>query len=360
VTVNVDGTLNYTPNANYSGTDTITYTVSDGNDGTSTATATVDVVAVNDAPVAIDDTISITVLNNITVSKIFSSSFEEYADSVVLDSGGETFHIDSIDGWINTNNGEAIELRDGSVSGSAFDGQKYIELNTDPDNYFLDASSISRAIDTINGASYELDFNFSARPGYDDTICRFEILVDNQILGTYSADGSGNATTVWNNDSVSFVGTGNLMTLEFRDSSVDISGGRGIFLDVISLNQIINQGTGVEINVLGNDTDIDGDTLTVTSATANNGTVTINAGGTLTYVGNQDFNGTEIITYTIDDGNGGTDTATVTFDVVDTAAVNTAPVATNDTATTDEDTAVTIDVLTNDTDADSADILSGQ
>jgi len=40
------------------------------------------------------------------------------------------------------------------------------------------------------------------------------------------------------------------------------------------------------------------------------------------------------------------------------AATNTAPVATNDTATTDEDTAVTIDVLTNDTDADSADILS--
>ena len=96
------------------------------------------------------------------------------------------------------------------------------------------------------------------------------------------------------------------------------------------------------INVLGNDTDIDGDALTVSGASAANGEVTINDDGTLNYTPNANFNGTDTITYIIDDGNGGADTATVSVTVnpiVDIVA---------DTAITDEDTAVTIDVLAND------------
>nr|MBP8133737.1 retention module-containing protein [Zoogloea sp.] len=58
VTVNPDGSLRYVPKADFNGTDTITYTISDGKGGTSTATATINVAAVNDAPVAIADTSS--------------------------------------------------------------------------------------------------------------------------------------------------------------------------------------------------------------------------------------------------------------------------------------------------------------
>uniref|UniRef100_UPI003D0E1ED5 cadherin-like domain-containing protein n=1 Tax=Arcobacter sp. TaxID=1872629 RepID=UPI003D0E1ED5 len=47
VTINADGTVKYTPNANFNGTDTFTYTNEEGNTGT--VTVTVD--AVNDAPV---------------------------------------------------------------------------------------------------------------------------------------------------------------------------------------------------------------------------------------------------------------------------------------------------------------------
>ena len=103
-----------------------------------------------------------------------------------------------------------------------------------------------------------------------------------------------------------------------------------------------NEDTSVIIDVLSNDSDIDGDSLTVTSASAANGSVSINVDGTLDYIPNANFNGTDTISYEIADGNGGTSTASVTVTV---NAVNDGPVASNDSAATDEDTAVTIDVL---------------
>ncbi|WP_417258747.1 cadherin-like domain-containing protein [Celeribacter sp.] len=103
------------------------------------------------------------------------------------------------------------------------------------------------------------------------------------------------------------------------------------------------------INVLGNDTDPDGDVLTVDEATSPDGTVTINPNGTLTFEPNENFNGSTTITYTVSDPEGNEDTATVDVTVT---PVNDAPDAVNDEITTDEDTAVTIDVLDNDTDVD--------
>ena len=56
MTLNADGTVTYTPAANFTGTDTFTYTVRDGNGGSDDGTVTVTVDPVNDAPVAVDDT----------------------------------------------------------------------------------------------------------------------------------------------------------------------------------------------------------------------------------------------------------------------------------------------------------------
>ena len=61
------------------------------------------------------------------------------------------------------------------------------------------------------------------------------------------------------------------------------------------------------IDVLGNDTDVDGDPLSVTGASALSGTVTVNPDGTLNYTPNLNFNGTDTISYDISDGNGGVD-----------------------------------------------------
>ncbi|MCW1949743.1 MAG: tandem-95 repeat protein, partial [Octadecabacter sp.] len=115
----------------------------------------------------------------------------------------------------------------------------------------------------------------------------------------------------------------------------------------------VDEDGSVDINVLGNDTDPNGDNLSVTNATSPDGTVTINPDGTITFEPNDNFNGETTITYTVDDGNGGTDTATVNVTV---NPVNDDPVANDDTAETDEDTPVTIDVLGNDTDVDGDDL----
>ena len=58
--LNANGTVTFTPNANFSGAASFTYTVSDGTGTSSPATVTVNVAPVNDAPVAVADTLSAT------------------------------------------------------------------------------------------------------------------------------------------------------------------------------------------------------------------------------------------------------------------------------------------------------------
>ncbi|UCH24785.1 MAG: cadherin-like domain-containing protein, partial [Trueperaceae bacterium] len=128
---------------------------------------------------------------------------------------------------------------------------------------------------------------------------------------------------------------------------------------------------GEPVGVLANDSDPDGDPLTITEVNGTSvtlpGTInlpsgailTLNTDGTFSYDHNCQFEdldaGDALVDsydYTIDDGNGEIDTATVTIDV---AGVNDPPVANQDDATTDEDTGTTVDVLANDTDVDGDD-----
>ncbi|WP_104023885.1 tandem-95 repeat protein [Vibrio hyugaensis] len=103
------------------------------------------------------------------------------------------------------------------------------------------------------------------------------------------------------------------------------------------------------IDVLANDTDQDSDSLTIESATVpeDQGTVEI-VDGELIFTPAKDFNGDATVTYVVTDGEM-TDEASVTITV---NPVNDTPIAVDDFATTDEDTAVTIDVLANDSDPD--------
>ena len=86
--------------------------------------------------------------------------------------------------------------------------------------------------------------------------------------------------------------------------------------DAVDDSTTTPEDTPVIIDVLANDTDIDGDTLVIDSVTKGaSGSVT-NNGSNVTYTPNPDFNGTDSFTYTISDGNGGTDTATVNVTVL--------------------------------------------
>jgi large repetitive protein len=102
--------------------------------------------------------------------------------------------------------------------------------------------------------------------------------------------------------------------------------------------------------VLDNDSDPDNQPLTITEATvpAEQGSIEI-VNGQLVFTPAPDFNGEATISYTVSDPDGNTDTANV---VVTVNPVDDAPEAIDDTTTTDEDTAVTIDVLDNDSDPD--------
>jgi gliding motility-associated-like protein len=117
---------------------------------------------------------------------------------------------------------------------------------------------------------------------------------------------------------------------------------------------VLEDAEATSIDVLANDTDEEGDPLTLFSVTTSGtGTVTVN--GTLVeYTPAVDFNGTEEVSYTVSDGlltSAGVLTITVT-------PVNDAPIAIEDIASVLENAFMTsIDVISNDIDVD-GDILT--
>ena len=83
--------------------------------------------------------------------------------------------------------------------------------------------------------------------------------------------------------------------------------------------------------MLGNDSDPDRDPLTLASVGAASVGTVEQVGGSVTYTPRLDWSGVDSFTYTVADGRGGSDTATVTVTV---RAVNDPPVAVDDGATT--------------------------
>ncbi|MGN6258724.1 MAG: Ig-like domain-containing protein [Solirubrobacterales bacterium] len=121
-----------------------------------------------------------------------------------------------------------------------------------------------------------------------------------------------------------------------------------------------NEDTATSIDVLANDTDVDGDSLTITSVdtAGTRGAVAIAEGGkSVTYDPRGRFDELQAgqtandgFAYTISDGHGGTSTATVAVTVT---GVDDAPKAVNDSVKLKEnDPATAVDVLSNDTDVD--------
>jgi hypothetical protein len=124
--------------------------------------------------------------------------------------------------------------------------------------------------------------------------------------------------------------------------------------DAVNDNALVLEDSGANpVDVLANDTDANLDVLAVVAVTQGaNGSV-VNNGNSVSYTPNADYFGPDSFTYTVSDGDGGTDTATVTVDV---QGVNDPAVANNDNYSTNQDTTLTVlpasGVLANDTDVD--------
>ncbi|NLC40256.1 MAG: tandem-95 repeat protein, partial [Clostridiaceae bacterium] len=113
--------------------------------------------------------------------------------------------------------------------------------------------------------------------------------------------------------------------------------------EVSALSVITDEDIALTLDLLKNAIDPEGHPMKILSATALHGTVIINPDGTVTYTPNEDYHGSDTITYKVTDIYGGVTEATVKV------TVNPIQDAFDDANTTDEDTPVTLDVMLNDT-----------
>lgn len=74
LTLNADGSFTYTPNANFSGSDSFTYQASDGTAMSAPVTVTLSIAAVNDPPVAVDDSTSTSAGVPVTINVLSNDS----------------------------------------------------------------------------------------------------------------------------------------------------------------------------------------------------------------------------------------------------------------------------------------------
>ncbi|EGQ9179300.1 tandem-95 repeat protein, partial [Vibrio alginolyticus] len=361
VSVNPDGSVTYTPNDNFHGADSFTYIVTSGGVSEST-TVNVDVTPVNDAPVANDDTattqedtaVTIDVLPNDTdidgdTLSIQSASVPEAQGTVEIVDGklvftpAENFHGDAEITYTVTD-GALTDQATVNVTVNAVNDTPVVEssiadqtLAEDFTPYSIDLNTAFSDVDNVDG---ELSFSVSGNSNVN-------VSIENGIA-TISPTADWNGSEALTFTATDPSGESVSQTVNFTVAPV---------ADIVADNATVVEDTPTIIKVLGNDT-FEGDDKVVSLDTNNgpaNGTVSVNSDGSVTYTPNDNYHGTDSFTYIVTSG-GVSESTTVNIDVT---PVNDAPVANDDTATTQEDTAVTIDVLPNDTDID-GDTLSIQ
>ncbi|HVR67840.1 MAG TPA: tandem-95 repeat protein, partial [Verrucomicrobiae bacterium] len=353
VTINGDGTLTYAPTANYNGTDTISYSISDGHGGTSSASVAVTINSVNDAPVTKNDTatvnedgvVRIAVLANdsdVDGDKLTVTGASAAHGTVVVNASGTIDYMPSA----NYNGSDTITY---SVSdGKGGSSTATVSVTVNPVNDLPTAGNDT----AVTNEDTPVTINVLANDGD----------VDGDTLAVTGASALHGTVTINGNGSLTYTPSTNYHGPDTVTYTInDGHGGTATATVAVTVNSVndlpvagkdavsIDEDNGVTFGVLGNDSDVDGDTLAVTGATAGHGQIVVNSDNTLTYMPDANYNGTDTVTYTISDGNGGTATATVTITV---NPVNDPPVAIADFAVTNEDTPLNIDVLANDSDVD--------
>ncbi|ENK2264408.1 tandem-95 repeat protein [Vibrio parahaemolyticus] len=359
----VDGKLVFTPAENFNGQAEITYTVMDGQ-LTDEAKVTVTVNPVNDAPtIKVDavesitedavntDTVvaTLTVRDTDTPEDQLTVSLENNSNGYFVLVGNE---VKLTQAGVDAVNIDELNLKDLTISASVSDGVNPTASDSDSliVNRVNDAPTVENAIaDQVlseDFASYTIDLNDAFKDS--DSALNFSVSGNSNVLVSIeNGIATISPTADWNgSETLTFTATdpsGESVSQTVNFTVVSVA-------DIVADKATVVEDTPTIIKVLGNDT-FEGDGKVVSLDANNgpaNGTVSVNPDGSVTYTPNDNYHGADSFTYIVTSG-GVSESTTVEVNVT---PVNDAPVAKNDISTTQEDTAVTIDVLSNDTDID--------
>ncbi len=370
VVISSNGSFTYTPDANFNGTDTFGYAISDGKGGTDTALATVTVTAVNDPPIAMDD-----VFAGNEDQPVTGSLFANNGSGVDSDPDGDGLTASGPTGTLPTN-GDVVIAANGTFTytpDANFIGTDTFGYSISDGNGGTDTGLATVTIAAVNDPPIARNDAISTD---EDTPVSGNVLINNGNGADSDPDNnpltaSGPTGTLPSNGSVTVASDGSFTytpDANFNGSDsfgYSISDGQGgsdtatvtITVDAVNdppvaQNDILTtpedeplSGNLLANNGNGTDQDVDGDSLTASGPTGtlpSNGTVSINSNGTFTYTPDADFNGTDSFGYSISDGKGGTDTAVATITV---SSVNDKPTAQDDAFTTDEDVVLNGDLF---------------
>ena len=356
VEISPDGELIFTPEPDFHGDATVTYTIEDANGETDTATVSVNIIPVNDAPDAVDDADTTDEDTAITVDLLANDTDVDGDDLTVTEA------------TVPAEQGTLVDNGDGTVTFTPapdFNGDATISYTVSDPFGLTDSAVHVVTVTPVDDAPVAED---DAAETPEDTPVTIDVLANDSdpdgdpltVTEATSPDGTVEITP----EGLVFTPAENFngpTTISYTVADPDGNESTAtVAVDVTPENDApdavddadtTDEDTAITVDLLANDTDVDGDDLTVTEATvpAEQGTLVNNGDGTVTFTPAPNFNGEAEIAYTITDEEGLTDSAVHTVTVT---PVDDAPVAEDDAAETPEDTPVTIDVLANDSDPD--------
>ena len=350
----IENQIQYTPAPNANGVATVTYSIKDAQDANATSTLSITILPINDAPVATADTATMDEdAAPITINVLANDSDVDGDSLVISNATADVGAVSVVNNQIqytpaaNANGVATVTYTASDNNGGTASSTLAITINPNNDapvatadtaNMDEDAAPIT--IDVLaNDSDVDGDSLVISNASADEGTAT---VVNNQIQYTPAANANGVATVIYtasDNNGGTANSTLAITINPINDAPVATA-------DTATMNE---DAAPITIDVLANDSDVDGDGLVISNTTADVGAVSV-VNNQIQYTPAANANGVATVTYTASDNNGGTASSTVAITI---NPINDAPVATADTATMDEDAApITIDVLANDSDVD--------